>query len=544
MSDEVLAGLHNIGKTYQSEKETVSVLNAISFDIHKNEFISIIGPSGCGKTTLLRIIGGLIEYSDGQIVIPEGSVTEFNKKCGFVFQDPTLLPWRTVKDNVALPLEVSDKSHSTDWNEKTSSVLKLVELTGHESYYPSQLSGGMRQRVSIARALVQDPVILLMDEPFGALDEITRGKMNLELLKIRKETGKTIIFVTHSIPEAVLLSDRVIVLSKTPATIRDVIDISFTTDRSESTPETGEFNDYVIRIRNSLHNKEKIIGTIKCKENEEDLPDEERPKKKFEEYKSLPQIKTSTLYAMYIAVFLGMLILWESAILIWDIPKYLVPSPGDVFSTYVATTLNGTLLHHTYITLTETIIGFIIGASIGIALGYPLGKSRLLEKIFTPYIVAAESAPKISLAPLVVIWLGFGMISKVFLAGIIVFFPIFINMVTGIHSVDKNLLELMKSNGASKFDIFKKIEMPSSFPILFAGFKTGITLAVIGAVVGEFVGASGGLGYLTIYAAGLMNTPLVFTAILQLTILGILLYSFMSWLEKKIVPWYNNENNH
>jgi len=422
MPDEVLAGIRNIGKTYHSEKETVNVLNEITFDIHKNEFISIIGPSGCGKTTLLRIIGGLIDPSDGQIVVPQGSVPEFHKKCGFVFQDPTLLPWRTVEDNIALPLEVSDKSHSTDWKEKTSSVLKLVELSGHESYYPNQLSGGMRQRVSIARALVQDPVILLMDEPFGALDEITRGKMNLELLKIRKETGKTIIFVTHSIPEAVLLSDRVIVLSKTPATIRDVIDISFTSERSESTPETVEFNDYVSRIRNSLHNNEIINGITKCKENERCLPDEERPKKKFEEYKPLPKIKTSTLYALYIAVFLGMLIFWESAILIWGIPKYLVPSPGDVFSTYVATTLNGTLLHHTYITLTETIIGFIIGASIGIALGYPLGKSSLLEKIFTPYIVAAESAPKISLAPLVVIWLGFGMISKVFLAGIIVFF--------------------------------------------------------------------------------------------------------------------------
>jgi NitT/TauT family transport system permease protein len=206
--------------------------------------------------------------------------------------------------------------------------------------------------------------------------------------------------------------------------------------------------------------------------------------------------------------------------------------------------LNGTLLHHTYITLNETITGFILGAAIGIALGYPLGKSRLLEKIFTPYIVAAESAPKIALAPLVVIWLGFGMISKIFLAGVIVFFPIFICMITGLHSVDKNLLELMKSNRAGTWDIFNKIEIPSSLPILFAGFKTGITLAVIGAVVGEFVGARGGLGYLTIYAAGLMNTPLVFTAILQLTILGVLLYLLVSYLEKIIIPWYHSENNY
>ena len=543
MPDNVLAGLRNIGKSFSSDKGEIQVLNNISFDIQEGEFISIIGPSGCGKTTLLRIIGGLIDASVGEITAREGMRADFHKKCGFVFQDPTLLPWRTVKDNIALPLEVSDKDHHTDWNGKIDSVLKLVDLTKFHSYYPNQISGGMRQRASIARALVQDPIILLMDEPFGALDEITRVRMNFELLKIRKETGKTIIFVTHSIPEAVLLSDRVIVLSKSPATIKEIVDISFSSDRTKQTLETKEFNQYVVKVRNLLENDDKTCkietGYLEDKCHTEDTI----PKKKFEEFKPVPKIGTFTLYALYLAVFVGILLIWESIILIWNVPKYLLPSPVDVFITYITMTLSGTLPYHTYITLTETLIGFVIGVSIGIALGYPLGKSKLLEKIFTPYIVAAESAPKISLAPLVVIWLGFGILSKVFLAGFIVFFPIFINMITGIHSVDKNLLELMKSNGAGAFDIFKKIEMPSSFPILFAGFKTGITLAVIGAVVGEFVGASAGLGYLTIYAAGLMNTPVVFTAILQLTLMGIVLFLVISYLERKIIPWYNKKDN-
>lgn len=249
------------------------------------------------------------------------------------------------------------------------------------------------------------------------------------------------------------------------------------------------------------------------------------------------------MYFYCIAVFLIAIFIWDSIVSFWAIPKYLVPTPKEVFLTYYSTMLDGTLLHHTIITLIETLIGFVTGVVLGIIPGYFMGKSRTIEKIFTPYIVAAECAPKISLAPLVVIWLGFGMISKIFLAALIVFFPIFVNMITGLHSIDKNLLELMKSNDAGAYDIFKKIEMPSCLPILFAAFKTGITLAIIGAVVGEFVGANGGLGYLTIYAAGLMNTPLVFAAILQLTIMGIILYSFMSWLEKKIIPWYNNENN-
>jgi len=147
----------------------------------------------------------------------------------------------------------------------------------------------------------------------------------------------------------------------------------------------------------------------------------------------------------------------------------------------------------------------------------------------------------IVLAPLIVIWLGFDISSKIALAALIVFFPIFVNMVTGVRSVDRNLLELMKSTGASKFDIFKKIELPSILPMLFAGFKTGITLAVIGAVVGEFVGANAGLGYLTIYASGLMDTAQVFVAILQLTLLGIVLYAIVCFIEKKLMPWHETE---
>lgn len=543
MSDEILACLNNIGKVYQSDKDRIEVLTDISFNIHKNEFISIIGPSGCGKTTLLRIIGGLIDPSSGEIIPAEGTTSDFFKKSGFVFQDPTLLPWRTVKDNIALPLEVSKKIPENEWDEKITTILNVVDLTGFEDYYPNQISGGMRQRVSIARALVQDPVILFMDEPFGALDEITRGRMNFELLKIQKMTGKTIIFVTHSIPEAVLLSDRVVVLSKNPAAIKEIFNISFSSERSKQTLETDEFNAQVTIIRKSLLQTDNTGKIEKCNHGISCSHDDVYPKKKFEDFKQQPKIKPLTLYATYIAVFFLALLIWQAIIVIWDIPKYLLPSPGDVFSTYISTMMNGTLMTNTYITLTEALTGFVCGVALGIVLGYILGKSRLAEKIFTPYIVAAECAPKISLAPLVVIWLGFGMISKVFLAALIVFFPIFINMITGLHSIDKNLLELMKSNGAGAYDIFKKIEMPSCLPVLFAAFKMGITLAIIGAVVGEFVGASGGLGYLTIYAAGLMNTPLVFAAILQLTIMGILLYSLMSWLEKKIVPWYNNENN-
>ena len=541
---EVLIEIKGVGKVFETEEGSVRALKDVSFNVREGEFLSIIGPSGCGKTTLLRIIGGLVEQTEGEIVFKKGTIEDLHRNCGFVFQDPTLLPWRDVLGNILLPLEVArggkrDKgegnSEKDEEKKKVKELLAMVELEGFEHFYPRELSGGMKQRVAIARALAQDPLILLMDEPFGALDEMTRGRMNFELLRIWKETGKTVIFVTHSIPEAVLLSERVVVLSERPGTVKDIIDIKFD-ERNPSIIETEEFNKYVQKVRKALgaYTDGKIhIGA--------DLKREDvRPVRKFEDFVPVPKF-TPFLYIMYIFVFLLFISAWKAVTFIFRIPPFLLPPPEDVFREYVTLLVNGLLLVHTYVTLYETITGFLAGSAIGMLLGYPLAKSRRLERILSPYIVAAQTAPKIALAPLIVIWLGFGIASKFFLVALIVFFPIFVNMITGVRSVDRNLLELMKSTGASKFDIFWKIEIPSSLPMLFAGYKTGITLAVIGAVVGEFVGANAGLGYLTIYAAGLMDTTQVFVAIFQLTLLGISLYALISFIEKKLMPWYERK---
>ena len=538
MIGDELIEVKDIGTIFEAERNPVRALENVSFNVKEGEFLSIIGPSGCGKTTLLRIIGGLIKQTEGEVIFKKGTVEELHKNSGFVFQDPTLLPWRKVLGNILLPLEVAKKDLDTEEEEKVKDLLAMVDLTGFENSYPNELSGGMKQRVAIARALAQDPLVLLMDEPFGALDEITRGKMNFELFRIWKETGKTVVFVTHSIPEAVLLSERVVVLSERPGTVKEVIDINLKPERDPSIIETEEFSKYVQKVRKALgaYTNGRIHINAKTAKREE-----VKAPKKLEDFIPTPKISTLSLYVMYVAVFALTIGIWKGLTVVFHIPAFLLPPPGDVFSEYIALLMNGLLLKHTYVTLSETITGFLVGAAIGMFLGYLLAKSRKLERILSPYVVAAQTAPKIALAPLIVIWLGFGISSKVVLVALIVFFPIFVNMITGIRSVDKNLLELMKSTGASKFDIFKKIEMPSVLPMLFAGFKTGITLAVIGAVVGEFVGANAGLGYLTIYASGLMDTAQVFVAIFQLTLLGIVLYAIVCFIEKKLMPWHESE---
>lgn len=534
---EILIEIKGVGKVFETEEGRVRALKDVSFNVREGEFLSIIGPSGCGKTTLLRIIGGLVEQTEGEIIFKKGTIEDLHRNCGFVFQDPTLLPWRDVLGNILLPLEVAREGNSErdEEKKKVKELLAMVELEGFEHFYPRELSGGMKQRVAIARALAQDPLILLMDEPFGALDEMTRGRMNFELLRIWKETGKTVIFVTHSIPEAVLLSERVVVLSERPGTVKDIIDIKFD-ERNPSIIETEEFNKYVQKVRKALGAYTDGRIHIGADLKREDV----RPVRKFEDFVPVPKF-TPFLYIMYILVFLLFISAWKAVTFIFRIPPFLLPPPEDVFREYATLLMNGLLLAHTYVTLYETITGFLAGSAIGMLLGYPLAKSRRLERMLSPYIVAAQTAPKIALAPLIVIWLGFGIASKFFLVALIVFFPIFVNMITGVRSVDRNLLELMKSTGASKFDIFWKIEIPSSLPMLFAGYKTGITLAVIGAVVGEFVGANAGLGYLTIYAAGLMDTTQVFVAIFQLTLLGISLYALISFIEKKLMPWYERK---
>ena len=246
------------------------------------------------------------------------------------------------------------------------------------------------------------------------------------------------------------------------------------------------------------------------------------------------------IFFIQFLVFIVFIFLWKAIIFIFQLPVFILPSPEIIFIEWCALIKSGLLMKHTIVTLSETFLGFTIGALFGIIPGYFIAHSREIDMTLSPYIVALQTAPKITLAPLIIMWFGFGISSKIIIAALIVFFPILLNTIVGIRSIDKNILDLMKIFKASRIQILRHIELPASLPVLFAAFKTGITLAVIGSVVGEFIGANSGLGYLTIYAAGLMNTPQVFAAILQLTLLGIILYLIIDFLETIIIPWYKN----
>jgi NitT/TauT family transport system ATP-binding protein len=234
----------------------LTALSDITLDIEAGEFYTILGPSGCGKSTMLRLVSDLVPPASGTVEI-FGKTTEaarLAREFAFVFQDSTLLPWRSALKNVELPLEIGRKRGiKIPTGDRTPrELLELVGLKGREDALPHELSGGMRQRVAIARALVCQPKLLLMDEPFGALDEMTRDRLNLQLLDIWKDTGTTILFVTHSIPEAVFLGQRVLMLKANPGRLKQVVDVDLPFPREIALRETPEFNRYCARLRKLL----------------------------------------------------------------------------------------------------------------------------------------------------------------------------------------------------------------------------------------------------------------------------------------------------
>ncbi|MFN2470191.1 MAG: ABC transporter ATP-binding protein [Gaiellaceae bacterium] len=249
------------GVTKEFAQGGVTALSDINLQVPAGEFVSLIGPSGCGKSTLLRIIGDLIQPTAGDVVVNGKSPYQarLDRDYGMVFQDAVLYDWRTVARNIALPLELMGWDRARR-QQRVRELLDLVELAGFESHHPWQLSGGMQQRVSIARALSFSPALLLMDEPFGALDEMTRERMNLELLQIWERSGNTIVFVTHNIAEAVFLSTRVVVMSARPGRITGVVEIDLPRPREAKTPDQPRFFELVTEVRNLLRAGGETLG--------------------------------------------------------------------------------------------------------------------------------------------------------------------------------------------------------------------------------------------------------------------------------------------
>ncbi|HSE00170.1 MAG TPA: ABC transporter ATP-binding protein [Burkholderiales bacterium] len=246
-----MISIRGLSKLFPTQDGTLVALRDVNLDIQEGGFLSFVGPSGCGKSTLLNIIGGLLQRTEGEVRLRGEVQDRPRRELGMMFQAPVLFPWRTIVENVLLPVEVLGLDRA-EYQRKAMEILNLVGLKGFERAYPRQLSGGMQQRAALSRVLVYDPDVLLLDEPFGSLDEFTREALNLELMNIWSATRKTILFVTHNIGEAVFLSDRIVVMTPRPGRIVKVVDVNLPRPRTRDIMHTPAYADRVFEVRELL----------------------------------------------------------------------------------------------------------------------------------------------------------------------------------------------------------------------------------------------------------------------------------------------------
>lgn len=252
-SGSAAVGVRDVVRTFTSRGTTVHALGPVSLEVQKGEFVALLGPSGCGKSTLLSIVAGLLPATSGRVEVHGRAVDGVPDEVAMMFQKAVLLPWRTIRENVLLPVELAlGKRAARGWRERADELLEMVSLTGFAERLPNELSGGMQQRAAICRMLIQDPGLLLLDEPFGALDEFTREYMNSELLRITNRLGSTSLFVTHSISEAVFLADRVVVMSARPGRIAGIVEVDLPAERDPDIATSPEFQAYVRSARDLL----------------------------------------------------------------------------------------------------------------------------------------------------------------------------------------------------------------------------------------------------------------------------------------------------
>lgn len=484
VSDSTLIYLDGVNVSFEGN----SVLQNVGFSVKKGEFVALIGPSGGGKSTLLRIVAGLLKADSG--------VVRVSGQPALVFQDYRLLPWRTVRENVNLPRELTGKGQSPE------EVLKQVGMLEHADRYPHQLSGGMRARIAIARALAQDSEVLLMDEPFAALDALVRERFNLELKRLHEKTQKTIVFVTHSIREAVYLADRVVVL------------------------QDGRV-DAVLNARNEgriTAYSDGIEAVLRAKLGMADSTFVRTQRARF-------RVPWEILGVILLTVIL--LLGWNA--LARHLSPLFFPSPVQVWNALLD---NARLLAvNTVATLRVALLGILASVAAGLPLGYLMGKRHFIERLLSPYIVALQAIPTIIIAPLLILWMDYGLAAKLLVTTLIAIFPIIISSMVGVREVDKTYREVFQTIGAGRWMTLTKLEFPGALPVILGGLRLSVSLALIGTVVSEFIFLGPGLGFLANSERLNFRVANAVAAVMVNVAIGLTLYLLVTLVEQWVLRY-------
>ncbi|MBB5235716.1 ABC transporter permease subunit [Deinococcus budaensis] len=464
----------------------LTVLDDVTLEVPHGEFLAVIGPSGEGKSTLLRVLAGLLR--------PQAGTVEIASPPALMFQDDRLLPWRTALRNVALPRDLG-----AGGGLEPREALHLVGLDGYADYFPAQLSGGMQARVALARALAQSSDVLLLDEPFAALDALVRERFNAELRHLHDKTGRTTVLVTHSIREAATLADRVAVLRG-----GRVVEVLDTREKTRlPTPGATE-----TRLR-------ELLGAGNSTR-----------------LQVAPPARVRLGWLAPTAALLVGLGVWELGARALGQPL-LLPTPAQVGAELLSTP--GEFLGFAWATAQVALLGALLGSLAGALIGYPLGKSRPLERFLSPFVVASQSTPVVVLAPLLITWFGFGRVPAVLVSALSALYPVMVATIVGVREVKRTDHELFSTLRASGWQRLTRLELPAALPVMLGGLRLALSLALIGAVVWEFVSNAPGLGFAVNQARAYYDTPRQFAAIVLLVGLGVVLYLAVTTLERRVL---------
>ena len=534
----------NVRLAYYNErmKRRLQVLDGIDLKLFEGELVAIVGPSGCGKSTFLNAVDGLTKLNSGEIRVDGKLVSAPGPDRAMVFQQDSLFPWYTVRRNVMYGLELQNRLGQDERLDRADALIELVGLTGFADHYPHELSGGMRQRVNIARALAPEPQLLLLDEPFAALDAQTREFMQVELMKILARARKTALFITHQIDEAIFLADRVVVFSARPARIKEIVAVDLPANRALDVKLQRRFRELYNHVWQLIQEEIRALGICSRRRRNrvtvtpaDDLaaPDDttaDAPPNR------LLWKRNENLILGLVSVS-AFLLFWEFSVRLGWVNPLFTSSPTRIFATGFEMFRDGSIYPDLWVSTQEFVLGYGLAVIMGVPLGILMGWYSRLNALLDPFVSALYATPRIALMPLIIIWFGIDMSAKIAIIFLSTVFPIIISTMTGVRTMERDYVKVARSFGASDRQLFATVALPSSVPHILTGLRLGLGHALIGIVVGEMYGASAGIGYMMQTAGATFQTDKVMVGILIIAGAGMALTQVLKMIEKRFDAW-------
>jgi ABC-type nitrate/sulfonate/bicarbonate transport system ATPase subunit/ABC-type nitrate/sulfonate/bicarbonate transport system permease component len=515
------------------------VLGPIDLSVKPGEFVVIVGASGCGKSTLLNAVGGHVQAAQGSVRLAGKLVERPQRTVATVFQKANLFPWLSVRDNVALGLKLNGMSANLR-RQRADEMLELVGLGGLGDRPPYELSGGMQQRVALARALAGKPSLLLMDEPFSALDAITRVRMQNELVAIWKRTGTTIIFITHDVDEALALGQRVVVLGGSPGVSRFELDTaSYSAEPASSVNGAAEGE---VRSDDGPVERSRILRELAAESaRHEQAEQAEQAGKAAAAPRSGRRLEALRMIALGLTVPIAVAVAWVLAVRTEAVSPTFLPSPETVWDTSKSIITDGyrgtPIWQHLWTSMSNVAISFVVVTLIAVPLGFFMGLNRSVQAVADPIVEFIRPLPPLAYLTLLVIWLGIGQTTQVTLLAVTAFPILTAAARSAAMSVPEEMKKTARSFGASRVQVFREVIVRASLPEVLTGLRVVVGVMFATVIAAEMVAARGGIGWMILDASRFLRADVIFFGIFLMILIGFSIDRLFRVIERLWAPW-------